>query len=312
MNIVISACAIAALSLDALPQPARAQRTTDSPKETVSLTSTRKPQGFSVVLVLGDLQGGTTQDNVPPAARKALTDMREFLPYKSYRLLDVQWTLCCGGGRGPTPVVSRLRGPDGNDFELTLAASLEPASRLAVRFALRDPSSADGEGGGSELIRELQAEKQRLEAQYEAMRKRAQQNYEVGMGKGPDEEKEVLEARARLAQGSIKLAEAKQRRSVGRVMSSASRAMIDTSFTMDVGETVVVGTSRLAGGDKALIALAHGRPAQRNHHQVAARTVQGSDPSRRITHRSQKVRHCVLYGVRPQSLVYPLRCRTGC
>ena len=31
--------------------------------------------------------------------------------------------------------------------------------------------------------------------------------------------------------------------------------MIDTSFTMDVGETVVVGTSRLAGGDKALIAL---------------------------------------------------------
>ena len=68
---------------------------------------------------------------------------------------------------GATPVVSRLRGPDGNDFELTLAASLEPASRLAVRFALRDPSSADGEGGGSELIRELQAERQRLEAEYE-------------------------------------------------------------------------------------------------------------------------------------------------
>jgi hypothetical protein len=32
------------------------------------------------------------------------------------------------------------------------------------------------------------------------------------------------------------------------------RAMIDTSFTMDIGETVVVGTSRLKG-DKALIAL---------------------------------------------------------
>jgi hypothetical protein len=30
--------------------------------------------------------------------------------------------------------------------------------------------------------------------------------------------------------------------------------MIDTSFTMDIGETVVVGTSRLKG-DKALIAL---------------------------------------------------------
>ncbi len=206
------------------------------------------------MLVLGDLQGGTTQDNVPPAARKALTDMKEFLPYKSYRLLDVQWTLCCGGGRGATPVVSRLRGPDGNDFELTLAASLEPASRLAVRFALRDPSSADGEGGGSELIRELQVEKQRLEAEYETLRKAAERRFQVGTGKSPDEEKEVLEARARLASASIKLAEAKQRRSVGRMV-APHRAMIDTSFTMDVGETVVVGTSRLAGGDKALIAL---------------------------------------------------------
>ena len=33
------------------------------------------------------------------------------------------------------------------------------------------------------------------------------------------------------------------------------RSVIDTSFTMDVGETVVVGTSRMRGGDKALIAL---------------------------------------------------------
>ena len=32
------------------------------------------------------------------------------------------------------------------------------------------------------------------------------------------------------------------------------RSVIDTSFMMDVGETVVVGTSRVAG-DKALIAL---------------------------------------------------------
>jgi hypothetical protein len=31
--------------------------------------------------------------------------------------------------------------------------------------------------------------------------------------------------------------------------------VIDTSFSMDVGETVVVGTSRLRGGSRALIAL---------------------------------------------------------
>jgi hypothetical protein len=35
---------------------------------------------------------------------------------------------------------------------------------------------------------------------------------------------------------------------------AGGRSIIDTSFAMDVGETVVVGTSRVAG-DKALIAL---------------------------------------------------------
>jgi hypothetical protein len=37
-------------------------------------------------------------------------------------------------------------------------------------------------------------------------------------------------------------------------LSSSSRPLIRTSFSMDVGETVVVGTSRL-DGDKALIVL---------------------------------------------------------
>ncbi len=257
----VSAAAIVVLSLAVLPQPARAQASTESSR--VPVTELRKPQGFSVVLVLGDLQGGATQDNVPPAARKALTDMKEFLPYKSYRLLDVQWTLCCAG-RGTTPVVSTLRGPDGHDYELTLAASLEPASRLGVRFALRDPASADYDAGGSELIRELQLERERLDAEYQATRKRAQSRFELGTGKPPEEEKEVMEARTRLASATIKLAEAKQRKSMSRgltpnhpdrIAAMKSRSIIDTSFTMDVGETVVVGTSRIAGGDKALIAL---------------------------------------------------------
>ncbi len=262
----VSAAAIVVLGLAVLPPPARAQESKES-KESSRLSMTvnelRKPQGFSVVLVLGDLQGGVTQDNVPAAARKALTDMKEFLPYKSYRLLDVQWTLCCAG-RGTTPVVSTLRGPDGRDYELTLAASLEPASRLGVRFALRDPAAAHNEAADSELIRELQFEKVRLEAEYETLKKGAEKRFQVGTGKPPDEEKEVMEARARLANASIKLAEAKQRKSGARGMTQnhpdrvpamKSRSIIDTSFTMDVGETVVVGTSRIAGGDKALIAL---------------------------------------------------------
>jgi hypothetical protein len=38
--------------------------------------------------------------------------------------------------------------------------------------------------------------------------------------------------------------------------------VIDTSFTMDLGETVVVGTSRLKAGTRALIALLTAVPAK--------------------------------------------------
>ena len=36
---------------------------------------------------------------------------------------------------------------------------------------------------------------------------------------------------------------------------SGAATLIDTSFTMSLGETVVVGTSRMRGGSKALIVL---------------------------------------------------------
>src|SRR5882672_2056739 len=58
------------------------------PKPSVAVTAPKPgtwpgatPYGFSVVLVLGDMQGGTTAENVPAAARKALSDMKDFLPY---------------------------------------------------------------------------------------------------------------------------------------------------------------------------------------------------------------------------------------
>ena len=90
------------------------------------------PQGFSVVLVLGDLNAGSNADaSVPPAARKALNDMKDFLPYKGYRLLDAEWIL---GSRGAT---THLRGADGQDYELRLSGS--PLSgKLRVSFQLLD------------------------------------------------------------------------------------------------------------------------------------------------------------------------------
>ena len=51
--------------------------------------------GFSVVLVVGETQpsaGAAPSLELPAGAQRALTDMREFLPYKHYRVLDAQWT----------------------------------------------------------------------------------------------------------------------------------------------------------------------------------------------------------------------------
>src|SRR6185503_8131903 len=42
--------------------------------------------GFSVVLVLGDSQGGGASESVPASAAKALADLKDFLPYRSYQL----------------------------------------------------------------------------------------------------------------------------------------------------------------------------------------------------------------------------------
>jgi hypothetical protein len=209
------------------------------------------PQGISVVLVLGDMASVSAPDNVPAAARKALADMRDFLPYKSYRLLDVQWTLCCGRA----PVVSRLRGPDGRDYELTLTASVE-RPKLSIRFVLDEPRDLEeAETAVSPLAEELRREVQRLEQQLAATRKAAQQRHEVGMGVAPEQDPKVLEMQDRLADMNIKLAEARQRKAGASSPKASRRAVMDASFRMDVGETVVVGTSRVKGGDKALIAL---------------------------------------------------------
>jgi hypothetical protein len=213
------------------------------------------PQGFSVVLVLGDLQSGTIQDTVPAAARKALTDMKDFLPYKGYRLLDVQWTLCCGRGSN-TPAISRLRGADGRDYELSLSTDLDGRNRLDVRFVLREPSTVvKQEETQSESIGELQRELARLEQELARALKTAQARFEVGTGGPVNEDKNLQNMHSRLSETKIRLAEARDRRVAQSRKISPNRAVIDTSFTMDIGETVVVGTSRLAGGDKALIAL---------------------------------------------------------
>jgi hypothetical protein len=215
------------------------------------------PQGFSVVLLLGDMQGGSSQDNVPAAARKALADLKDFLPYKSYRLLDTQWISCCG----QSGIVSRLRGADDQDYDLDLSPSAAPNGKWAVHFILRDPASAPAasSGGGfsgalhDKEIYVLTTQRNDLERKLADLRQKMN-----------DLHPEVVELKAQLADvvkrlDVIRLDDLTRRVSTLR---DSRRAMIDTSFTMDVGETVVVGTSRLKG-EKALIALLTAIPQRR-------------------------------------------------
>lgn len=243
------------------PQPATTGR--QAPGASVPVER-RAPQGFSVVLVLGDMQAGSSQDTVPAAARKALADMKDFLPYKGYRLLDAQWTLCCGRG-GRSPVVSRLRGAEERDYELALESDVDSrANTVAVRFLLRE--SADHEGAvaavNSPVTAELEREVVRAEDQLQTALKTAVQRTEVGTAGPPEQDRTVVQHRNRLADLRTKLAEAaRQHRITPRAQAGPSRSVIiDTSFTMEVGETVVVGTSRLKG-EKALIALLTAVPA---------------------------------------------------
>jgi hypothetical protein len=230
-------------------------------------------QGFSVVLVMGELQGTNATDDVPIAARKALTDMREFLPYKSYRLMDAGWLMCCGE-RSPSPerrssetpsarTVSTLalRGPDEQEYELHLTASRTDASRVFVQFNLLGtiPLSADTVNArtNQRRIADLEDKSELLRKQIADARKRV----EVGVAPGSEipkmelelrsTQRQIEELRERVASGLA--AQRGGARGGGERFNRA--AVIDTSFTMDVGETVVVGASRPRGATKALIAL---------------------------------------------------------
>jgi hypothetical protein len=162
--------------------------------------------GFSVVLVVGSLSGagGAASDGVPEAAKKALTDMRDFLPYKRYQLLDAAWMLCCSSLAGS--ISGRVRGPDERDYRYSVDPLTVTDSKLNVRFAIREstPTSAGSTHAS-----------------------------EVGLAR--DHPRMIESTRA--------------------------QNIIDSTFSISLGETVVVGTSRL-NGDRALIAIltAAGKP----------------------------------------------------
>lgn len=204
--------------------------------------------GFNVALVLGDQQGAATPDNLPAGAKKALADMRDFLPFKSYRLLDSQWILCCGGEKNAMPVISgRLRGIDEQQYAFRVEVLGMSGSKLSLRFWLGEEPLAKkptytfkqpDDAGFYDVVAQKRAEITILEVQLAEARKQYNAKHPEVL---------VLESKLEKAKRD---AEEKYSPKAGQ----GKGAVIDSTFSMDVGETVVIGTSSLKG-DKALIAL---------------------------------------------------------
>jgi|SRR5688572_1868354 len=201
-------------------------------------------RGFGIVLVLGDVQDGATSDNIPTAARAALADLKDFLPYRSYRVLDTAWLLASSTTH--QRVNSRLQGPDEQNYEIELDRTPVGPSSLQIRFAMREEASGNKNRDGAlrEEIQQMIAARTALENQL----------------RRPGSDPGAVNAlRRRLMEAEMAL-ESRQpppgsAAAPGTERRSSSTSLIDTTFTMSLGETVVVGTSRMRGGNKALIVL---------------------------------------------------------
>ncbi len=233
--------------------------------------------GYSVVLVVGDMQAAGPADSVPSAARKALTDMQAFLPYKRYQLLDAAWMVCCGSYR--SSISGRLRGPENGEYTYSID-TLNPTDdkKLTVRFMMRETvsgsvavagASGRGTARGSSVSGGTENQQARIELSrnlYEAIKERDElevrardlrTKVEVGLTTPAD--MEIITVRLRNAQQRVE--ELQQLAGLGSVSAGAGgrggatgRSVMDSTFSIALGETVVIGTSRLKG-DQALIAL---------------------------------------------------------
>jgi len=190
----------------------------------------QSPQrGFSVVLLLGETQSAPTGDTLPPAPalRKALSDVKDFLPYKTYRVLDTQWL------RGGS---TRMKGLDDQEYDVDLIVDTIPAAPLCTKdcvlnvvFRLQEVGAAANsseEYGRSIQVADMEKRRAALVAQLPS-----------AQGAMVQEQKARIEQLDR----QIRLAKA--------------RKLIDSRFQMALGETVVVGTSKIGGGDKGLVVL---------------------------------------------------------
>jgi hypothetical protein len=157
-------------------------------------------QRFQIVLLGASIKPNGSPTDLPAGAQKALQDLRDFLPYKSYKMLGTAWFQATQGDM----VQGQLAGSEDQTYEYRFRfhkAGIDEQKELFVDFfnlekAARTPRPAPAA---------------------------AQEGEEVQPGLAPPAPR------------------------VQRVIS--------TSFGLGVGETVVVGTSKVEGTGDALVVL---------------------------------------------------------
>jgi hypothetical protein len=144
-------------------------------------------QSFHII-VLAATDSPSTPSSLPPGAQRAVEDIKEFLPYAGFRVLDTGWLKTARYGQ------TTLTGPTG--FEVSLVFRGDPRSKEPL------------------LIEDFTMT--------------------------------VMEPAVVLPEGVQ-----------GETRGARQRRVLTTSFSMSVGETVVVGTSKLNGNNEptALVIL---------------------------------------------------------
>lgn len=160
-------------------------------------------QRFQIVLLGASTKPNGAPTDLPAGAQKALQDLRDFLPYKSYKVLGSAW------------------------FQATQG----------------DTSFGQLSGGGD------------LSYKYQFRFHKA----------GIDEQKELFVESFRLGGDPVPPQPAppstqKEGEPAAAPRAPRAQAVIDTSFGLGVGETVVVGTSQIEGTGEALVVLVSAIP----------------------------------------------------
>lgn len=108
----------------------RAVTVTPTPTPSSSIAGTALPK-LVLTLALADMEQFKSGEFLPGAA-KAIADLKDFLPYKSYRPLDTVFVIGFGTPNHP------VKGQDGRPYELRIRPLATPAANLHLQ--LMDPN----------------------------------------------------------------------------------------------------------------------------------------------------------------------------